>query len=103
MTKNREQIMEDMLQLLRQLAEDWEYTGEISADTRFFTDLKLASLDVVVLGTSIQEFYGQVFPFPDFYTEVGKREVQDVSVGEWVDFIAAHLKESSVPGVGPTA
>jgi len=87
-----------MLGLLRQLAEDWEYTGEISPETRMFADLKLASLDVVVLGASIQEFYGQVFPFADFYTEVGQRQAQDVSVGEWVEFVAKHLAESPAGG-----
>jgi acyl carrier protein len=100
MSKNREEIMQDMLRLLRQLAEDWEYAGDVTPETRFFTDLKLASLDVVVLGASIQEYYEQVLPFADFYAEVGRRERPDVSVGEWVDFIFKHLKDAAAPNPG---
>src|SRR5437870_2118981 len=102
MRKKRDEIMQDMLGLLRKLGEDWEYAGEITPETRFFTDLNLASLDVVVLGASIQEYYEQILPFAEFYAEVGKREKPDVSVGEWVDFIHAHLKElpPASPGGG---
>lgn len=93
--------MQDMLGLLRQLGEDWDYDGEITPATRFFTDLSLASLDVVVLGASIQEHYAQVLPFAEFYAEVGAREIPDVSVGEWVDFIYKHLKEMPAAEDGP--
>src|SRR5215470_9810287 len=103
MGKSREDIKQDMLKLLRQLAEDWEYEGEITPETRFFTDLQLASLDVVVLGASIQEYYEQVLPFADFYAEVGRRQTRDVTVGEWVDFIFQHLKDVPAHGSGRTS
>jgi len=83
--------MADVLGLLRKLADDWEYTGEITPQTRFFTDMGLASLDVVVLGTAVQEHYNQVFPFVDLFAQVGQRAVPDMPVGEWVDFIYQHL------------
>ena len=57
MKASREQIMSDVLSLLRKLADDWEYTGEITPQTRFFADMGLGSLDVVVLGTAVQEHY----------------------------------------------
>lgn len=92
MNKTREEIMQDMLRLLRQLADDWEYAGEITPQTRLFADMGLASLDVVVLGTAVQELYGQVLPFQEFYAEVGQRDTQDIPVGEWVDFIHRYLE-----------
>ena len=49
MKASREQIMADVLGLLGKLADDWEYTGEITPQTRFFADMGLGSLDVVVL------------------------------------------------------
>ncbi len=91
MMRNRDVIQEDMLSLLRELADDWEYTETITEDTYLFSDMGLESLDVVVLGTAVQEHYGQVLPFPEFFAEVGQREVPDISVGEWVDFIYKHL------------
>ena len=93
MKKSREEIMEDVLLLLRRLAEDWEYSGEVTQDTFLLVDMGFKSLDVVVLGTAVQEHYGQVLPFPQLFAEIGQRELRDISVGEWVDFICKHLDD----------
>jgi acyl carrier protein len=93
MKASRDEIMADVLALLRKLADDWEYTGEIKPQTRFFSDMGLRSLDVVVLGTAIQEHYNQIFPFVQLFARVGQRAVPDMPVGEWVDFIHQHLQE----------
>jgi acyl carrier protein len=93
MKPTRDDIMADVLALLRKLADDWEYTGEITPQTRFFADMGLRSLDVVVLGTAIQEHYKQVLPFVKLFAQVGQRAVPDMPVGEWVDFIAENIQE----------
>lgn len=87
----REQVMGDVLMLLRKLSEDWDYSGEINPETRFFADMGLQSLDVVVLGTAVQEHYGRVLPFMKLFAEVGQRAIPDIPVGEWVDFIHKEL------------
>jgi acyl carrier protein len=102
MKASRDQIMADVLGLLRKLADDWEYTGEITPQTRFFSDMGLRSLDVVVLGTAIQEHYNQVFPFVQLFAQVGQRAVPDMPVGEWVEFIHQHMQDASA-GPGRTA
>jgi hypothetical protein len=94
--KTREAIMEDVLGLLRQLADDWEYTGEITPQTRLFADMNLVSLDVVVLGTAVQEYYRQIIPFADLFAELGQRGIPDIPISEWVDFIHAHLNNLSI-------
>ena len=101
MKASREQIMSDVLSLLHKLADDWEYTGEITPETRFFADMGLGSLDVVVLGTAVQEHYNQVFPFVELFAQVGQRALPDIPVGEWVDFIHTHMTDGS--GAGPAA
>ena len=83
--------MADVLGLLSKLADDWEYTGKITPQTRFFADMGLGSLDVVVLGTAVQEHYKQVLPFVELFAQVGQRALPDIPVGEWVDFIHRHL------------
>jgi acyl carrier protein len=93
MKASRDQILADVLDLLRKLADDWEYTGEITPQTRFFADMGLGSLDVVVLGTAVQEHYKQVLPFAELFAQVGQRALPDIPVGEWVDFIHQHLDE----------
>lgn len=92
--KTREEVMEDVLTLLGKVSEDWEFTREITPETRFFADMGLASLDVVVLGTAIQEHYGRVFPFMEFFAELGERQLPDIPVNDWVDFIYRQLEAS---------
>jgi len=92
--KTREEVMEDVLMLLGRLSEDWEYGGEITPETRFFADMGLASLDVVVLGTAIQEHYGRVFPFMKLFAELGERQIPDIPVGEWINFIHTQMQAS---------
>jgi acyl carrier protein len=90
----REQVMEDVLMLLKKVSDDWEYTGEITAETRFFADMGLQSLDVVVLGTAVQEHYGRVLPFMKLFAEMGQRSIPDIPVGEWIEFIHRELAQA---------
>jgi acyl carrier protein len=95
MKPSRDMILADLLELLRKVASDWEFETPLTADTRLFSDLQFESLDVVVLGTAVQEHFGQRFPFPEFFAELGQREVRDLTVGQWVDFIHNHLDARS--------
>lgn len=93
MTKTRDEVLKEVLDLLASMARDWEYEGAIGPDTRLFGDLAFESLDVVVLGTAVQEHFGQTFPFPQLFAEVGQRSVRDMTLGEWADFIHRHLQQ----------
>src|SRR5262245_55291645 len=83
-------ILADVLELMGGLAGDWEYSGDITEETYLLGDLGFESLDLVVLGTSLQERYGRL-PFSELMAEIGQRELQDVSVGEMVQFITKNL------------
>jgi acyl carrier protein len=96
MQRSREEIEADVVALLRQLADDWDYSGEITAETYLGADMGFESLDIVVLGTAIQEHYGKVMPFTDFFAEIGQREQRDIAIREWVDFIYIHLNAQPV-------
>jgi acyl carrier protein len=91
---NRETILADVLELVNQLAEDWEYSGEISPETYLFKDLGFESIDAVVLASFIQERYRQQFPFPQLLEELGRREVKDIRLAELVEFILTHLESA---------
>jgi acyl carrier protein len=91
MTKSRDELMGELLGLLQTLAGDWEYTDEITPRTRFITDMGLGSLDLVMLATAVQERYETRLPFVEFFSEIGRREVPDLPVEEWVDFVHKHL------------
>lgn len=91
MTQLDPRVRDGILELLVQLADDWEYDGDIGPDTAFIADLGLESLDIVVLGTMIQERYGRL-PFPEFLDEIGQRPIEqrDLTVAELVMFVCEH-------------
>ncbi len=66
-------------------------TTAIDEDTRFFADLGLASIDAVVLGEALQQHYRRALPFNDLMAEIGRRTDRDLSIGELVSFLRAHL------------
>ena len=84
-------VMQGVLELLDELSGDWEYDGDIGPDTRFLADLGLESLEIVVLGTLLQQRYGTL-PFARFLEEIGDRPVdeRDLTVADLVGFVCEH-------------
>lgn len=97
-----DRVLAEVLELLDELAGDWEYDGPIGPTTRFLRDLSLESLDLVVLGTKLQERYGRL-PFTEYYAEIGRRPVEerDVTVAELVEFICTNRAPAPVAGRWP--
>lgn len=94
MKSSREHVLHDVLGILEHLADDWEYDGELDETTNLIVDLGLESLDIVVLGAAVQEHYGRVLPFSEYFAEIGQRHGGDILIGEWVDFIHTHLEDA---------
>ena len=91
MTQADPAVLDHILAMLDELAGDWEYDGAIRPDTRFIADLGLESLEIVVLGTMLQQRYGRL-PFAEFLEELGQRPVEerDLTVAELVAFVCEH-------------
>jgi len=89
------EVLDGVLKLLQELSGDWEYDGVIGPDTYFLADLGLESLDIVVLGTMIQQQYGRL-PFAEYLEELGQRPVEqrDITVAELVAFVCEHRQPS---------
>ena len=90
-------VRDELFGLIDELAEDWEYDGELTGETRFLADMGLESLDLVVLGTMIQQRCGRL-PFTEWLAEIGERPVEerDVSIDELVAFICASREPTGV-------
>jgi acyl carrier protein len=90
-TQVDQQVLSGVLELLNELSGDWEYDGLITPHTYFLADLGLESLDIVVLGTMIQQQYGRL-PFAEYLEELGQRPVdeRDITVAELVAFVCEH-------------
>lgn len=83
-------IMADLAMILSNF-EGREYSGTIDRQTRFFADLGLASIDAVVLGETLQDYYHHPLPFGDLMAELGGREDRDLSIGELAAFLVRNL------------
>ena len=81
-----EQILGDLAGILRQF-NGREYSGPLVADTLFFADLGLASIDAVVLAERIEQFYGRRLPFGPFLAGLRARGADDLTLGELVAFL----------------
>jgi acyl carrier protein len=67
------------------------FSSSIDEKTRLFADLGLASIDAVVLSERLQDHYGRSLPFNELMAEMGRRTERDLSIGELVAFLDAHL------------
>jgi acyl carrier protein len=90
MSADGEIILSDLVGVLRSMT-DWEFSGEVTRETRFFADLGFESIDAVALGDAIEAHYRQRFPYAQFLAEISEREERDIRLGEVVDFLRRHL------------
>ena len=91
------ELLDEILDLMETLADDWEYGGDLSEETFLFADLGFESLDLVVLGTAIQERFGRM-PFAEFLADIGQRTERDVSIGELVSFVCTNQQRVTSRG-----
>ena len=99
MSISYEQVLSDVLGLLDELSNDWEYEGTVTPETGLLTDMGFESLELVVLGVAIQERYKITIPFPEFLADLGERKVEDVFVKDLVQFIHQHVGQAMVGGL----
>ena len=89
---DRAQVRMDLLRILTELREDWEYSDEITEATGIFRDLQFESIDAVALGSSIEEHFNQTLPFAEFLAKAYERKAKDITIGELLDFLMTNLK-----------
>jgi acyl carrier protein len=90
----REQIAVDLEKIFKDTMGDWEYSGEITPETRLFADLGLESIDMVALGAAIEEHYGRTFPFAQWLSQLREQQVDDIRVNEVVQFLHDNMNSS---------
>jgi len=70
-----------------------QYRKPIEPGTKFVADLGMASIDMVVLGETLEEHYGRALPFGDFMAELGRRGAKDVEMNDLVHFLLVELNK----------
>jgi len=92
---DRTAVRADLLKILSELRDDWEYSQEITERTGLFTDLEFESIDAVALGAAVEDHFSESLPFAEFLTKAQERGAKDIFVGELVDFLMTHLRLST--------
>jgi acyl carrier protein len=100
MKHSREETLAEVLELLPTIGEDaagWDDHIEITEKTSLLGDLDWGSIEVVMLANAMQERYERLFPFVAWFQDLGRQGYQDITVGEWVDFIHNQLEDGISP------
>jgi acyl carrier protein len=84
-------IYADLRGVMERTFPDRDYPADVGPATTLFGDLGLASIDLVVLAEKLEGYYGRRLPFGAFLTSLRSRQATDVSLGELVAFLAAHV------------
>jgi len=78
---------QDLAQVMTRAFPERDFPGAVSAETRVFADLGLASIDVVVLGERLEQFYRRRLPFGPFLAGLRARGADDLTLGDLVAFL----------------
>jgi acyl carrier protein len=97
MRTTHDDVLEHISRLLLELGRDWDYQGAITGETLLFRELGFASLDIVVLGTAVQEHYGCQMPFAELFTDIGNRGTRDLTVAELGAFVYRFVNAEQTP------
>jgi acyl carrier protein len=87
---SRTEILDDIVTILSEQV-GMQFSSSITEETRLFADLGLASIDAVVLSETLQKHYDRSLPFNELMAEVGRKTERDLSIGELIAFLTAHL------------
>ncbi|MDF1753376.1 MAG: phosphopantetheine-binding protein [Verrucomicrobiales bacterium] len=68
-----------------------EYYDPIGPDTLFMAELGFSSIDVVILGETLESHYQTDISFGDFIASMTEQNVQDVPVGALADYLSKTL------------
>ena len=87
----KEAIRTDLLRIVRDLREDWDWSIEITDETGIFRQLGFESIDVVALGSMLEEHFDCTLPFADFLTRAKENQVHDITVGDVLELLVENL------------
>ncbi len=87
---SRSEMLDDIIAILSDQV-GVQLSSSITEETCLFADLGLASIDAVVLSESLQTHYKRPLPFNELLAAIGRKSERDLSVGELIEFLSAHM------------
>ena len=81
-----EQVLAELAAVVSRTFPDRDFP-EVDLESRAFSDLGLASIDLVVLAEQLEIQFGRKLPFGAFLKTLRDRGADDVSLGDLVAFL----------------
>lgn len=91
MSRPPDQIYHDLAAVMASAFPDRDPPEAVGPETRVFADLGMASIELVVLGERLEQFYGKRLPFGPFLAGLRTRGADDLALGELVTFLQSHV------------
>jgi acyl carrier protein len=88
--RTADEILADLAAVVRRTFPDRDFPDSVDLQTRAFSDLGLASIDLVVLAERLDAHYGRRLPFGAFLKGLRDRGADDLELGELVSFLQKH-------------
>jgi acyl carrier protein len=85
-----EQVYRDLGVVMGSAFPDRDIDAAAGPDTKIFRDLGLASIELIVLGERLEQFYSKKLPFGPFLADLRNRGADDLELGELVSFLMRH-------------
>ena len=85
------QVREDVIGILSEVRDDSHCSTTLTEDTRLFADLGFESIDVVALGSALEQHFNQSFSYAEFISRARREQWADITVGQLLAFLASSL------------
>ena len=90
-TRTPEQIYRELAEVMTTAFPDRDPPSDVGPETRVFADLGMASIELVVLGERLEQFYGRRLPFGPFLATLRNSGADDLQLGDLVAFLQKHV------------
>lgn len=84
-------VLGDVLTIVREMLSC--PAGSVHADARFFADLGLSSIDIIVLGDRLEQHYARPLRFAEALPEMAKAGMDDVTLGQLASLVELRLAQ----------
>jgi acyl carrier protein len=91
----RDRVRHDLIELLKDAREDWDYSIVVTDNTGIFNELGFESIDAVGLSSALEGHFEQSLPFPEFMARAKEQNLKDITVGQLLDFLMQNLEASA--------
>ena len=90
-TRTPEQIYRELAEVMTTAFPDRDPPSDVGPETRVFADLGMASIELVVLGERLEQFYGKRLPFGPFLASLRNSGAEDLQLGDLVAFLEKYV------------